>query len=108
MLDVRLRRSKRCALGLAILVLPQRLRLRWQPERLVAALAEVEVAEEPVRLDRARPDQFDCSALRIDLSQPGEAAREELHLGPAVADDHDARRFLCKAFAQDELVRVAS
>ena len=87
-----------------VLVVPERLRVGWEPERLAAAVAEVEVAEETVGLDRARPDQLDGDSLRVHLAEPGEPARKELHLGPPVGDEHDAWRFLCVELAQDELV----
>ena len=77
-----------------------RLRARRPPERLpgvaLAVVARVvEVADEPALVD-ARSTTISSTATRDRrrLAQPRELGREERHLRPAVADDHDARRLL--------------
>ncbi len=72
-LDRRSRRVEGRALLLPVEVLPQRLRLRRQPERLAVAVSVVEVAEEAVGLDRARADQVDDGTLRLPFPEPREA-----------------------------------
>ena len=106
-LDRRRGRPERRAVLLAVEVLPQRLGLRRQPEGLAVAVAEVEIAEEAVRLDRARPDQLDDRALRLALPEPRKPAREQLHLGTPVGDHDDARRLVRVVLAQHEGVGVA-
>ena len=106
-LDRRRGRPERRAVLLTVEVFPQRLGLRRQPEGLAVAVAEVEIAEKAVRLDRARPDQLDDRALRLALPQPREPSREELHLGAPVGDHDDARRLVRVVLAQHEGVGVA-
>ena len=78
---------------------------RGPPERL--ALGEVEVAAEAARGDRRVRDQERRRPHRLGLRQPGQRRREERHLRPAVGEDHDARRLVGEALADDELVARA-
>ncbi len=93
-------------LELAVLVLPERLALRRQPERL-AAVAQIEVADEPVCLDGARAYELQGRALCLGLSEPRQPGGRETHLRPPVAHDDDARRLLGELLTHDERVVAA-